>query len=85
MDTVNPEVIIIRFDGMLTDILIWLQFSLFENRRPSVGAAAFGNIKKSLTNSFENFMAKVPVSDIQPLHLFVLTFSVIYIYFNIIY
>nr|XP_022328358.1 TBC1 domain family member 1-like isoform X3 [Crassostrea virginica] len=36
------------------------EFSLFENRRPSVGAAAFGNIKKSLTNSFENFMAKVP-------------------------
>ncbi|XP_048778738.1 TBC1 domain family member 1-like isoform X3 [Ostrea edulis] len=36
------------------------EFSLFENRRPSVGVAAFGNFKKSLTNSFENFMAKVP-------------------------
>lgn len=36
------------------------EFSLFENRRASVGAAAFGNIKKSLTNSFEKVMAKVP-------------------------
>ncbi|XP_062602104.1 TBC1 domain family member 4-like [Saccostrea cucullata] len=35
------------------------EFSLFENRRSSVGAAAL-NFKKSLTSSFENFMAKVP-------------------------
>lgn len=55
-----------------------LQFSLFENRRPSVGVAAFGNFKKSLTNSFENFMAKVPVS--KACECFVLWVTVLCIY-----